>query len=132
MLGSNNALQLDVARRLLVSDLEYAQILAISTPDDSITLVVDEAGKGWHIATTSSPSIPLEDSTTNEPLVTLFGQGTAISAPDIIIQSNMPENMISFDQNGGLVDFTQAAEITLISGESTSLIRVSPTTGSIR
>ena len=94
--------------------------------------VVDEAGKGWHIATTSSPSIPLEDSTTNEPLVTLFGQGTAISAPDIIIQSNMPENMISFDQNGGLVDFTQAAEITLISGESTSLIRVSPTTGSIR
>jgi prepilin-type N-terminal cleavage/methylation domain-containing protein len=132
MFGSNDALQLDVARRLLVSDLEYAQILAISTPDDSISLVVDDGGKGWHIATTSSPSIPLEDSITSEPLITLFGQGAAMSSPDIVIQSNMAENMISFNQNGGLVDFSQTAEITLLSGESTSLIQVSPTTGSIR
>ncbi|MBC8309277.1 MAG: prepilin-type N-terminal cleavage/methylation domain-containing protein [Phycisphaerales bacterium] len=132
MLGSNDALQLDIARRLLVSDLEYAQILAISTPDDSISLVVDDTGAGWHIARTSTPAIPLEDSTTNEALVTFFGQGAAISAPDIVIQSNMSENMISFNQNGGLVDFSQTAKITLLCGESTASIQVSPTTGTIR
>jgi len=132
LLGNNDALQLDVARRLLVSDLEYAQILAIANPDDAIALVIDDSGNGWHIAATSSPSIPLDDRITSEPLVTILGQGSARSAPDIIIESNMTENIISFNQNGGLVDFGQIAEVTLQSDSSTTSIFVSPTTGSIR
>ncbi len=131
LLGNNEALQLDIARRLLVSDLEYAQILAISNPSDAISLVIDDSENGWHIAATSSPAIPIDDRITTEPLITILGQGAARSAPDIVIESNMAENMISFNQNGGLVDFSHTAEITLISGESTSLIQVSPTTGSI-
>ena len=40
--------------------------------------------------------------------------------------------MIAFDQNGGLIDFTQVAEITLQIDEITSSIQISPTTGSIQ
>ena len=132
MFGNNEALQLDVTRRLLISDLEYSQILAITNPDDAIALVIDDAGNGWHIATVANPSIPLNDSVTGNPLVTNLGQGAATSASDVSIECNTASNMIAFDQNGGLVDFTQVAEITLQINEVTSLIQISPMTGSIQ
>ena len=75
LFGNNEALQLDVTRRLLISDLEYSQILAITNPDDAIALVIDESGDRWHIATVASPSIPLNDSVTGDPLVTILGEG---------------------------------------------------------
>ncbi|MGY8753701.1 MAG: pilus assembly FimT family protein, partial [Phycisphaerales bacterium] len=44
MLGDNDTLQVNVAHRLLVSDLEYAQILAISHPEDEIAFVINADG----------------------------------------------------------------------------------------
>jgi prepilin-type N-terminal cleavage/methylation domain-containing protein len=132
MFGSNEALQLDVTRRLLISDLEYSQILAITNPEDAVALVIDDSGDGWHIATISNPEVPLNDSITGEPLVTILGEGSATAASAITIVSNTSNNMIAFDQNGGLVDFTQVAEITLQIENVTSVIQISPTTGSIQ
>ena len=48
LLGDNDALRIDVARRLLISDLEHAQILAITNPEEAIGIVVDDGGQGWH------------------------------------------------------------------------------------
>jgi prepilin-type N-terminal cleavage/methylation domain-containing protein len=132
MFGNNDALEIDVARRLLISDLEYTQILAITYPEDEVALVLKENGEGWHIATVSEPDTPLQDSITDEPLVTLFGEGAAATAQDVYVESNFEDNIIAFDTNGGLVDFTQTAEITLQIGTTSSIVRVSPTTGSIR
>ena len=132
MFGNNTALQLDVAKRLLISDLEYVQILAISYPEEEVALVMDALGDGWHIATIENPSAPLEDTVTGEPLVTKFGEGSATVVQDVFAVSNAPSNMIAFDQNGGLTDFLQAVEVSLRCGETTLLVVISPTTGSIR
>ena len=40
LLGSDDSLQVNVTRQLLVSDIEYAQIIAISHPEDEIALVL--------------------------------------------------------------------------------------------
>ena len=132
MFGSNDALQLDVVKRLLVSDLEYTQVLAIANPEDNIALVIEENGTGWHIAQASSQSIPLNDRVTGEALVTTLGQGPAASADQVRIESNAQDNIILFDQNGGLVDFSQEILISLTIGETNALIQISPTTGSIQ
>lgn len=132
LFGNNDDLQIDIAKRLLVSDLEYAQILAITNTQEEIALIVDGSNGGWHIASLDNPSVPLEDSVTGEPLVTTFGLGPAASAGNVTIESNMPGNMVAFNQNGGLIDFTQIAVMTLRCGESTSEIQVTPMTGSIR
>ncbi len=132
MFGSNDALQLDVAKRLLVSDLEYTQVLAIANPEDNIALVIEENGTGWHIAQASSQSIPLNDRVTGEALVKTLGQGPAAPADQVRIESNAQDNIILFDQNGGLVDFSQEILISLTIGETNALIQISPTTGSIQ
>ena len=132
MFGNGEALQLDVAKRLLISDLEYTQILAITYPDDEVALILNEDNNGWLIATVSDPSTPLNDNITGEPLLTLFGEGAAASADSVLVETNLVDNAIVFGSNGGLADFTQAAEVTLQSGNTTTLVQISPTTGSIR
>lgn len=131
LLGDNEALGLDVARRLLISDLEHAQILAITHTDTDICIVVDESGQGWQITSLDDPSAPLFDSISGEPLVVVLGSGAASSAQNVHIETTANSNTIIFNQHGGLSDFSQSVEITLVSGEKTATISVSPTTGSI-
>ena len=132
MFGNNDALQLDVAKRLLVSDIEYAQILAITNPNDQIVLLIEEDGTSWHIATVEDLSTPLLDGVTGEPLLTSMGIGPAASSPDTIISSNMVDNAIIFNSNGGLYDFSQNAEVMLGCGETSVQVVISATTGTIR
>jgi len=130
-LGNTELLQLDVAKRLLVSDIEHAQILAITHPEDTIALIIEDNGNGWSIYSLPDSSTPIEDSITGEPLVLQFGLGAAASAENVLATTNAPDNTVAFDQNGGLIDFTQAIKITLICGETTIDVSISPTTGTI-
>ena len=131
MFGDNAALQVDVTRRLLLSDLEHAQIIAISHPEEEIAVVLDNDGGGWHIANTESLETPLLDSVTDEPLVLELGIGAAASAVNVVVTTNSEDNIIVFDQNGGLRDFTHDVDISIASGETTSTIQISPMTGSM-
>ncbi len=132
LFGNNDVLQIDVARRLFISDIEYSQILAIANPDNEIALVLDEEGKGWHIATTDDLGTPLQDNYSQEPIATTFGQGSAFSSPDVFIEGNVENNAIIFNSNGGLFDFTQNAEVTIYCGETVIQVVINPTTGSIQ
>ncbi|MBC8201348.1 MAG: prepilin-type N-terminal cleavage/methylation domain-containing protein [Planctomycetes bacterium] len=132
MLGSNDLLQVDVTRRLFVSDFEHAQIIAISRPEDEIALIVNDDGSAWHIANTIAIGTPLLDSVTQEPLSIQLGNGAAAAASTTSIITNYDDNIIIFDQNGGLRDFSQTLEITIACGEISSVIQISPMTGSIR
>ncbi|MDP7006249.1 MAG: prepilin-type N-terminal cleavage/methylation domain-containing protein [Phycisphaerales bacterium] len=131
LLGNTELFQLDVVNRLLVSDIEHAQILAITHPEDEIALIIEEDGNGWRICSLSDITTPLEDSITGEPLALQFGLGPAASAPDVLITTDATNNIIAFDQNGGLSDFTQAIKVTLYCGENNFAVYISPTTGSI-
>ena len=53
------------------------------------------------------------------------------SAKNVIITTSSENQMLVFDQNGALSDFSQDYEITIQSGTTTSLVQISPTTGSI-
>tara|TARA_B100000959_G_C14980727_1_gene623360 strand:+ start:3041 stop:3526 length:486 start_codon:yes stop_codon:yes gene_type:complete len=130
LFGNNESLQVDVTRRLLTSDLEYAQIIAISHPEDEIAVVIDS--NGWHIANTNAPETPLLDSVTQEALVLELGEGAASSADNVVVMTNSENSMIIFDQNGGLIDFSQPVDITITSGETSTVVQVSPMTGSIQ
>ena len=132
MFGSNDALQLNVAKRLLVSDIEYAQILAITNPNEQIVLLFEENGKSWYIATVEEITTPLLDSVTGDPLLTSMGFGSAASSPDTTISCNTSDNALIFNSNGGLYDFSQNAEVRLVCGESSVQVVVSATTGTIR
>lgn len=132
LFGNDEAFQIDIAKRLLVSDLEYAQILAITNTDEEIALVVNESGNGWHIANLENPATPLDDSVSGNPIQTKLGFGAAASAPSVKVETNSMENMVMFDQNGGLADFTQNIELSLIMNDAITVVRISPTTGSIQ
>ena len=119
------------ARRLLISDLEHAQILAITNPEEAIGIVIDDDGQGWHIASLEDSAIPLSDSITGEPLEIDLGSGSASSADSVYVETNAVSNTISFNQYGGLSDFSQSIQLTLVSGEKSALITISPSTGSI-
>jgi prepilin-type N-terminal cleavage/methylation domain-containing protein len=132
LFGNNSLLQIDVARRVLISDIEYSQILAIANPEDEIALVFDEEGNGWHISTTDDLEVPFQDDNSAEPAVTILGQGSATSSPDVFVTTNMPDNAIIFNSNGGLLDFTQSASVTIQCGDTITQVVINPTTGSIQ
>ena len=118
MFGDSEALQVDVVSRLLVSDLEHAQILAITHPEDEIALVVEDDGSGWRIVSLVDPLTPLLDSATGEPLLVEFGKGAARSAQLVNIETTALFNTIAYDQNGGLTDFTQNVDCTMTCGKT--------------
>jgi prepilin-type N-terminal cleavage/methylation domain-containing protein len=131
MFGDDNKLQTEVTRRLLTSDLEYAQILAISYPEEEIALVVTAENNGWYIANTDSPDVPLIDDVTQEPLSLLLGEGSAACAETVTLSTNTDNQMVVFDQNGGLKDFTQPVDITINCKETSVVIQINPMTGTI-
>jgi prepilin-type N-terminal cleavage/methylation domain-containing protein len=131
LLGDNDALRIDVARRLLISDLEHAQILAITNPEKEIGIVVDDDGQGWHIASLEYSAVPLIDSITGEPLEVDLGSGPASSADSVYVETNTVSNTVPFNQYGGLSDFSQSIQLTLVSGEKSAMVTVSPSTGTI-
>jgi prepilin-type N-terminal cleavage/methylation domain-containing protein len=130
MFGDNSALQVDVTRRLVISDLEYAQIIAISHPEEEIAVVFND--DGWHIANTDSLETPLLDDITEEPLNVQLGTGAAAPADAVVVTTNSENNIVVFDQNGGLSDFSKTIDITIASGETTAIVQISPMTGSIQ
>ena len=130
MIGDEDAMNLNSAKQLLVSDIELAQVMAISHPEDSIGVVIQQ--EGWHIASLDDPATPLLDTFTGEPLITSFGIGSAASIEGVLITTNAIENTIAFDQYGGLTDITQETQVEFSSLEYQALVVINPTTGSIQ
>ena len=129
--GDSDVLRLDAASRLLTSDLEHTQILAVTHPQDEYCLVVHTDGLGWHIALTSDPETPVLEAITNDLLSVRVGEGRGAPAVGVSLTTNASNNMIAFDPNGGLTDFTLETEITLNIGNSEEVLSIAGSTGSI-
>jgi prepilin-type N-terminal cleavage/methylation domain-containing protein len=132
LVGDSEALRLDAASRLLTSDLEHTQILAITHPQDGYCLVVHTDGSGWHIALTSDPDTPVLETITDDPLSVRVGEGRGAPARGVLLTTNASNNIIAFDPNGGLTDFTLETEINLNIGNSEEILSIAVSTGSIR
>ncbi|MBC8202592.1 MAG: prepilin-type N-terminal cleavage/methylation domain-containing protein [Planctomycetes bacterium] len=131
LIGDTDALRLDAAERLLTSDLEHTQILAITHPEDAYGLVIHENGTGWHIALISDPEIPVLETNSDDPLTLTVGEGRGRPAEGVSLSTNAADNIIAFDSTGGLADFTLETSISLIIGESDSALLIAASTGTI-
>lgn len=129
--GDSDELRLDAARRLLTSDLEHTQILAITHPQDEYCLVIHDDGLGWHIAITSDPQTPMLELLTEDPLLLTIGEGRGAPAVGVALNTNATNNIIAFDPNGGLSDFTLETSVSLSIGESESTLSISASTGTL-
>tara|TARA_B100001750_G_scaffold240391_1_gene250039 strand:- start:793 stop:1278 length:486 start_codon:yes stop_codon:yes gene_type:complete len=129
MMGDKDKLGIDIARQLLVSDIELAQIMAISNPDDEIVLCIQN--QGWHIASSDAPDMPLVDERTGQAFQLTLGTGPAAAAIDVEIATNALNDYIIFNENGGLLDLSQITEIMVAKNNQNALLRINPYTGMI-
>lgn len=127
MIGNAAKSSLNDARRLLVSDIELAQSMAITRPEDGIVLVIQE--NGWHIALEDTPNEPMKNELNGEPIQTICGVGSAISTQNVKLATNLDEQTIPFNQHGGIDMFSGLAEVTLSLDAQTELVTIHPTTG---
>ena len=130
--GDSDALRLDAAERLLTSDLEHTQILAITHPEDSYCLVIHDDGSGWHIARMDDSETPVLETISEDPLTLTIGEGRGRPADGVLLSTNAADNIIAFDPNGGLADFTTETSISLTIGESEGILSIAASTGTIR
>jgi prepilin-type N-terminal cleavage/methylation domain-containing protein len=132
LVGDSDALRLDAAERLLTSDLEHTQILAITHPDNAYGLVIHDDGSGWHIALISDPQTPVLEIISEDPLTLTIGEGRGRPADGVVISTNAVDNIIPFDPNGGLADFTTETSISLTIGESEGVLSIAASTGTMQ
>ncbi len=124
----------DTAARILSSDLEHAQMIAVSRPDRRVALVVDSDGSGWRIVDADLPLTPLVDSFDasheGRTLAVRCGVGRA-SVCDGVLISPAGEQIV-FDPLGGL-ELPGGAHRTLsvAAGEEARSVTVDPDTGFI-
>ncbi|MDP7070919.1 MAG: type II secretion system protein [Phycisphaerales bacterium] len=129
-----NSVTADTTARILSSDLEHAQMLAVSRPDRRVALVIDADGLGWRIVDADSPLIPLVDSFDDRhqgrTLAVRCGIGRASVCDGATITP--AGEQIVFDPLGGLeTPGGVHRSLSVAVGESARLVMVDPDTGFI-
>jgi prepilin-type N-terminal cleavage/methylation domain-containing protein len=105
-IGSRNDLKARAAARVLVSDLLYAQNLAIAQ-QKWMYVKFDAAGESYRLATapgTAASTTPITNPVTKDPFVTQFGPAGGSRMSDVRIQSAVFNGVDTLYQN----DFTLA------------------------
>ena len=128
------ALQADAGRaqataRLLASDLEHAQVLALTRPDVRVALRIDDDGGGWSIVDADDPATALTDAIdenhAGRTLRVRCGEGRASLADSVIVSPTGA--MVIFTSLGGLEAQVPAMQTTM--GEHQTSLVVDPDTG---
>jgi len=120
--------------RLLSSDLEHAQALALARPDQRVALAVDTDGRGWRIVDADTPLVTIvdayDDAHIGRLLEVRLGEGRASISEGVTITPG--GRLIVFDSLGGLeIPGGDAESLTVQAGEATTLVSVDPDTGFI-
>jgi prepilin-type N-terminal cleavage/methylation domain-containing protein len=121
---------------VVISDIEYAQVMTISDPREPVMVVFDPRDATYWLAFESDPAQPIARPGSGEPYEVTFGHGRAWAAEGVILSvANMPGNTLRFNAQAGLKDFTSAPAIRLeiAGGRSNSRIdiNIAPITGRI-
>ncbi len=73
--GSNDSTRLRAAAKLLIADIEYAQVASLGDGVDPCVLVLDADRRGYSLARAADPDTPMIDPATNRPYSVRFGEG---------------------------------------------------------
>ncbi len=122
----------DATARLLASDLEHAQMLALSRPDLRVALAIDDDEQGWRIVDADTPEVPLVDRIDEDAqgrtLAVRCGEGRAAFGVGALVRPG--GSMIVFDPLGGLeVPGGPSRTVQIDFGDSTRLVSVDADTG---
>lgn len=120
--------------RLLSSDLEHAQALALSRPEQRIALAVDADGGGWRIIDADAPMSAIVDTYdgahAGRELAVRLGEGRAAISDGVMISPT--GRVIVFDPLGGLeIPGGDDEQLTVQAGQASTLVSVDPDTGFI-
>jgi len=130
MFGDTRVESLRGAGKMLIADLEVAQIESISHGADPRCIVFNDDNTGYHIAAQSDPDTPITDPITKAPYAVTFGVGRAATAKGVSIATVAADGdrVIGFEEYGNL-DQTTSASVTLTAAGSVMTITIDPITG---
>jgi hypothetical protein len=131
-LTDDTKLRLMAGSGVLISDIELAQVMTISHPDDPVVVRFDPGNDQYWLAYADTPDTPMARADTGAPYLVEMGKDrmqTAGSADLTVV--DLTADTLEFNAQGGLEDFSSAPQITLALDGEWVRLDVAPTTGSI-
>ncbi len=132
MFGRPEIERLKAAAQLIEADIAAAQVDSITHTDDPRLIVFDLDAAAYHVAASSSPTVPLTEPVTKAPYRVQMGAGRASACGGVTI-SNLSvggDAQLGFGPYGQL-DETSPASITLSSGPHTLTLTIDAATGAV-
>jgi Tfp pilus assembly protein FimT len=131
-LSDDTRLRLMAASAVIASDIELAQTMTISRPDDAVVVRFDADKSTYWIAPAGDTETPITREASGEPYEIQLGKGRASSADGVtFVLHDMGTNMLEFNAQGGLKSFINTPIVELQLGNQKVSLSVNPTTGSI-
>jgi len=130
-LEPNDRARLVAAADMVAADLEYAQALSVSNPDDLAHVKFDPAapaGPTWWVGVASAPNTPILKPFTTTPYRVTLGDGAAASLTGISISLIGVTDTVAFDAFGRLTT-TTPARVRLTNGGGSLDVVVNDVTG---
>ena len=125
-------IRLIAGSRLLSSDLEMAQIMTISNPEQPIVVRFEPSVGRYWLAEADDADTPIKRPGSTGDYFVEFGKGDARSASGVFLGvAGVSNDTIAFSAQGGIEDFTATPEITLLQGTHWIKLSISPMTGTI-
>jgi Tfp pilus assembly protein FimT len=135
-LTATNASRLDAAGKMLVADLQFAQMYALSHADTRCAVKVHVGGESYSVVTNAATPFNctsatiLTDVVTDAAYTNVFGSGRAVPAKNVTVSgySLGGDNCVVFGSLGEL-DQATTATITLQVGAKTRVVSIDPISG---
>ncbi len=129
MIGGTSTIRLRAAARMLVADLEFAQIESMAHTDDPRLFVI-EGSTTYRIAPTSNSISAIVNPADGDAYRVVYGTGRAAELVGVVISafSLGGDDRLGFGRYGQL-DQAAAATITLAASGETVTVTLDPETG---
>jgi prepilin-type N-terminal cleavage/methylation domain-containing protein len=127
-LTANDGARLNGAVNMVISDIEFAQSVALADPNDPGVFKASADGTGYWVATASDPVTPILAAYSNDPYSITFGAGQAAELVGVTISVAQVDDEVQFDGFGrvaGMADIT----VTVTNAAGSQDILVKATTG---
>jgi prepilin-type N-terminal cleavage/methylation domain-containing protein len=132
LFSDEHRVRLMAASALIASDIEAAQVMTMSFPDQAVVVRFDPDQSRYWLAYSWDTETPIMRPDSGEYYDVVLGQGRAASALNVAFTlDQLSANMLEFNAQGGLVDFTARPSIQLGSGEGAVTLMIAPSTGTI-
>jgi len=130
--NDDSRLRLMAAAAVMTSDIELAQVMTISQPDDPVIVRFEPARNRYHLAWADTPGTPMTRQATDETYRVTMGIGRAATAEGVTFTTaDVTDDILAFNPQGGMLDFASSPRITLSLDGRTITLDISPSTGSI-